>query len=359
MKRVDDLICDIQIHELVEIEGELSLDSRKRIEELVIRAVGTDNSVKFKRKPAKRLLIWGLAAVLTMAMGLTVVAARENEWDIELVNFMGLSDANTLQLDSGMVEINQGQTSICMDYQDVETGETKEVTMMAVSSMGDKNEVYVRIETDYELPENFNEETDYILPEDFQLRVNLNKAGYGAQFTSFVEDNKLGFLLEISNCKEINKAEITVIMEDLYWYHDLNAEEEDEIEPEKLLCKGTWELKWKYHYKSNTITKRYLSKTFEADGCTYKLTKVEISPISIRLEAHRSEADRHKEHFDVWLQEIHFTDGRILKVDDVGGSGMHNGMYAHSYIGARELGETIQPKEVKSLIISGEEIKIR
>lgn len=358
MNRVDELINDIRVHELVEIDGELKPDSRKRVEERVLGMVRKDDETQPKRRSVKRLVVWGLAAVLTIALGLTVMAAGENEWDIALVNFMGLSDANTLQLDSGMVEINKGQTSICTDYRNEVAGEAKEVTMTAVTSMGDKNEVYVRIETDYELPVGFNEETDYILPDDFKIGLNPN-TGYGAQFTYFAEDNKLGFLLEISNCKEINKAEISVFMKDLYWYHDLNAEEEEAVEPKELLCKGSWELNWKYHYKSNTITKRFVNKTFEADGCTYKLTKVEISPISIRLEARRSKADSKKEYSDTWLHEIHFTDGRILKVGDVGGSGMHNGIYAHSYIGTRELGENINPKEVKSLIICGEEIKIR
>ncbi len=358
MNRVDELINDIRVHELVEIDGELNPDSRKRVEELVLGMVRKENETQPKRRSVKRLVVWGLAAVLTIALGLTVMAAGEREWDIALVNFMGLSDANTLQLDSGMVEINQGQTSICADYRNEDAGETKEVTMTAVSSIGDKNEVYVRIETDYELPETFNEESDYILPGDYKLGISPN-TGYGAQFSSFVEDNKLGFLLEISNCKDVNKAEISVFMEDLYWYHDKNAEEEVAVEPKELLCKGSWKLNWKYHYKSNTITKRFVNKDFAADGCTYKLTKVEISPISIRLEARRSKADSKKEHSDMWLQEIHFTDGRILKVGDVGGSGMRNGIYAHSYIGARELGETINPKEVKSLIIGGEEIKIK
>jgi len=358
MNSIDELIHDIRVHELVEIDGDLSVDSRKRIEDLVIHTVQTEGGKTVKSKPVKRLIIWGLAAVLTLALGLTVMAAGEREWDIALVNFMGLSDANTLQLASGMVEINQAQTVLCTDYQKVESGESKEVTMTAVSSIGDKNEVYVRIETDYDIPDGFNEETDYILPDDFRLEISPNK-GYGAQFTSFVEDNKLGFLFEISNCKDVNKAEIALFMKDLYWYHDLNAKDEDEVKPKELVCQGEWQLKWKYHYKSNTKIKRFLNKSFEADGCTYKLTKVEISPISIRLEAYRSNRDRDRAHSDMWLQEIRFTDGRILKVEDAGGSGMHNGIFAHSYIGAKELGETIDPKEVESLVIGGKEIKIK
>ncbi len=358
MNRVDDLIHDIQVHEVVELEEELSSESRKRIEDLVLQRVQAKEGPQRKRKPLKKLYIWGLAAVLTLALGLTVMAAGEREWDIALINFMGLSDANTLQLDSGMVEINQAQTVLCTDYQKVESGEAKEVTMMAVSSVGDKNEVYVRIETDYEMPDGFNEKTDYILPDDFKIGIHPN-TGYGAQFTSFVEDNKLGFLFEISNCKDVNKAEIALFMKDLYWYHDLNAKDEEEVKPKELVCQGEWQLKWKYHYKSNTKIKRFLNKPFEADGCTYKLTKVEISPISIRLEAYRSNRERDKAHSDMWLQEIRFTDGRILKVEDTGGSGMYNGMYAHSYIGARELGETIDPKEVESLVIGGKEIKIK
>ena len=228
--------------------------------------------------------------------------------------------------------------------------------MRAASSIGDKNEVYIRIETDYELPEDFDVETDYILPEDYHLSVSPNKSGYGSTFTYFVEDNKLGFLLEISNCQDINKAEISLSMGNLYWHHDLHGAET--AETEELLCEGTWDLNWSYHYKTGTET-RHMLQAFQSGGVTYYLTKVEVSPISIRLEAFRMPRDRKKALPDIHLEEIHFSDGRVLQLDGVSGGGMRDGMFAECYIGIEKLGDGIDPKTVEMLVIEGEKIILR
>ena len=58
MNRVDDLIHDIQVHEVVELEEELSSESRKRIEALVLQRVQAKEGPQRKRKPLKKLYIW-------------------------------------------------------------------------------------------------------------------------------------------------------------------------------------------------------------------------------------------------------------------------------------------------------------
>lgn len=352
MNNINSLIREIQNHEAIEIDSFLDQDSQIRIEERILKSIVTGKNA-FHRKSLKTRLTLVLAAIFTLVLGLTVYAANENELDIALLNFMGISPSNTVQLESGVVEINQGQKSICVDYGHVEDGETKEIEMLATSSIGDKNEVYIRIETDYVLPDDFNVETDYILPENYNLSISPAPNGYGSVFTYFVNDNKLGFLLSISNCKDINKAEISLFMENLYWYHDL----QDDGAEEELLCEGTWELNWSYHYKSNTKTHRMLHP-FQSNGSTYYLTKVEISPISIRMEAFRMPWDRDKNHPDAWLEEIHFSDGSILQLEGFSSCGLQNGMFADSYIGAELLGEMITPKTVEMLVIEGEEIKL-
>lgn len=346
MNSIDCLIREIQNHEVVEIDDCQDKDSMKRIEERVLQVV-------HKRKSHRKWLVLTLAATLTFALGLSVYAAKENEWDIELINFMGISSANTAQLENGVVEINQGQKSLCMDYGNVQSGEAKEVEMWAASSIGDKNEVYVRIETDYVLPDDFNVETDYILPEDYSLSVAPNKSGYGAMFTYFVEDNKLGFLLEISNCPNINRAEISICMENLYLYHDLQGHEG--AAEKELLCKGSWELNWRYHYKSNTETYHML-RPLQLDGVTYYLTKVEVSPISIRMEAFRMPWDRDEEYPDISPEEIHFSDDTILQIEGLSGAGVRDRMFVESYIGVEAFGDVIDPKEVERLVIEGKEI---
>lgn len=350
MNRLDNLISEIRDSEVVDIEDVLDTDSRERIERLVLNGMNKEIPMRYKGKGSKRWLVLVAAAILIMALGLTVSAARENEWDIALINFMGISNANTLQMENGVVEINQGQKVMCVDYG--QQGQNREVEMRAVSSIGDKNEVYVRIETDYVLPEDFNPETDYILPEDYRMSVSPNKSGYGSTFTYFEENNKLGFLLSISNCENVNKAEISLCMENLYLYHDLQGDVDAEKE---LLCEGTWELNWKYHYQSNTKTTHMLHP-FEADGITYYLTKVEVSPISIRLEAFRMPWDRDKEYGEVWLEEIRFSDGTVLKPDGQSGSGMRNGIFAEEYIGVETLGNGIDSERVECLVIGDEKI---
>ena len=352
MNRLDDLISVIRDSEAVDIDDALDKDCRKRIENMVFKGM-EETTVILKRKKSKRWLVLTVAATLIMALGLTAYAAKENEWDIALINFMGISDANTLQLENGVVEIQQGQKSRCIDYSSAESGEAREIEMLATTSIGDKNEVYVLIETDYVLPADFNVETDYVLPKDYRLSVEPNKGGYGSVFTYFAEDNRLGFLLAISNCRDINKAEISLRMENLYLYHDL---QEDDTDREKeLLCEGTWELKWSYNYRSNTKTERMLHP-FEADGVTYYLTKVEVSPISIRLEAFRMPQDRDKDHEDVWLEEIHFSDGTVLRIDNPSGGGIENGMFAEEYTGVESFGDAINPKEIAALVIRGEKV---
>ena len=356
MNNIDALMGEVQEHEVLEIEGFLDEETMKRIEEKVLKVVKQDCHKSTSKRRHKKWWMLALAAVLTMGLGLTVVAAKENEWDIELINFMGISDANTLQLESGEVEINQGQKSLCMDYGRVESGEEREVEMKAVSSIGDKNVVYIRIETDYELPIDYNPQTDYILPEDFSLNIAENKSGYGAVFTSFVEDNKLGFLLSISNCQDVNKAEISLLMENLYLYHDLNNE--DAVEEEELLCTGTWDLNWKFHYKSNTET-YHMFRLFQNNDVTYYMTKVEVSPICIRMEAFRLPEDREEACPGDWLEEVHFSDGSIIKLDGMDSAGLKNGMFADSFVGLEQLGEPIDPEKVEKLVIGGEEIKLR
>lgn len=356
MGNLNDLIREIRDDEALELNGSLDFAKQWRIEEKIQNAIKDEsNVISYKKRTPKKWFLFGIAAVLVFALGLTSVAAVEQEWDIVLTEFMGISDANTLQLESGEVQIEQSSTSSCVDYGTTTNGETKDVTMRAVSSIGDKNEVYIRIETDYELPEYFDSETDYILPGDSQITVDPMRNGFGSVFTTFAQDNRLGFLLGISNCKKINKSTVSIAIEDLYLYHDLGVADSDE-EP-VLLCSGNWELEWTYNYKSNTQTHRMLRKVQSRD-VTYYLTKVEVSPISIRLEAFRMPWDRHKRDAGKWVSEIQFQDGTTLSINEWSSSGLRNGMFADYYIGIDMLHNAIQPDAVDSITFNGTPIKL-
>ena len=363
MSSMDGFIREIQNHELVEIEGCLDASSLKRIEGRILQEVLGKQENSAKKRGHKKWLVLALTAVLLMGLGITVAAAKEHEWDIELIRFMGIKDINTFQLESGEVQINQGQKSMCVDYGSSAVGEEKEIEMRAVSAIGDKNEVYIRMETDYVLPEDFDPATDYVLPKDYNLSISPNN-GYGATFTYFAEDNKLGFLMAISNCEDVNKATISIHMEDLVLYHDLNASDSDSsalnqgdsVEEETLLCSGAWDLEWTFNYKSHTKTYHKLHK-FQSEGVDYYLTKIEISPISIRMEAFCLPGD-YKEIPQDWLEKICFSDGTELLIEDMSSAGIRNRMFAESYVGIEQLGGTIEPKKVKKLVIGGEEVKV-
>lgn len=361
MNNLDELITDIYANETVDIDGTLDTAAQWRIEEQILQHINTDSTILYKKKSKhKKRLLFALAAVLLVALSLTGFAAVQNEWDIALVNFMGISNADTLQLEGGDVQINKiAQYEKTSPYLDsIETlGLVKSpIQITATTSIGDKNSAYIRIETDYTLPETFNPETDYVLP--FNIRTNISPMpnGYGSEFTYFEEDGKLGFLLSISNCEELNKSDISIEIYDLYLHHDLNDENSER--EEELLCAGTWKVDWKYNYRSNTKN-YYMLKSIESNFATYYLTRIEVSPISIRMEAFRMPKDREKPLPGSWLEEIRFEDGTILSIKDESGGGLRNGMFAESYISVREFGNAIDPKTIGSLIICGKEIKLR
>ena len=172
----------------------------------------------------------------------------------------------------------------------------------------------------------------------------------------YEEDGKLCFLLSISNCENLNKSRIQFEMRNMYLYHDLHNPEVDANE--ELLCEGTWKLDWSYHYKSNANIYRPM-KTFENNGVKYYLTKVEITPISIRMEAFRMPDDRSQARPGDLIQKITYNDGTSLDIIGDSSGGIRNGMLINSFVDTQMIGETIRSNDVKSITISGTEIPLR
>lgn len=362
MNNLDDLIHDIHTDEALPIDGSLDAVQQWRIEEHILQSIKLETTdtisspVPFRFKPKRRKwLTLALAAVLLFTLGITAIAAVKNEWDIQLINFMGISNADTLQLEGGEVQINKTATYTReSSVKDIAFPENP-IQIKAISSIGDKNSAYIRIETDYEVPASYNEETDYFVMNDLDFYIEPMESGFGMVYTSFIEDGKLGFLMSVSNCENLNRCEIYLQLTDLYLYHDLK----DDSTPAKpeLICPGTWTLEWKFNYKSNMKTYR-MFESIESNGVTYYLTKVEISPISVRLEAFRMPQDRQKEHPNDLLESLYFEDGSILTVESESSSGVRNGIFIDSYIDVSEFGNAIDADAVKSITICGKEIKL-
>lgn len=362
MYNIDELITEIQEHEIVDIDGEMNKEQRERIEEKVLTSI---HNSKIKKFPRHKRLVVLLVATFVLLLGLTGVASSDSEWDIVLTNFMGISDADTLQLESGEVQIGASSVSKCKDFSESAKGIETEIKMIATSSIGDKNCAYIRIDTDYELPKGFDASTDSIMMEDFAYRVSTRESHdekYSKTFASstmfFSEEGKVGFLVEITDCEAINKSYVSLSFRNLYWHHDLGVDEEDEAyrEPE-LLCEGDWELKWKYSYKSSVKTRRMFKK-IQVSGKTYYLTKIELSPIFVRMEAVTKALtlEEYREGLDL-LEEIHYKDGEVIKIEHCSAGGISNRIFLESMVNVMELGQPLQLDNISYLVIGGEKIE--
>ena len=355
MRRIDELITEIHTNEIVDIPGELTKEQMSRIEERII--------YRRKGNSFRKRTVFLLAAALILSLGITAFAAKQKEWDLALIEFMGLNDSSTLQLEGGEVLINIEETSMWTDYKENPEGKQKEFSITEITSIGDQNSAYLRVTTDYDLPEELNEITDYILPENNKINITYKNIfghektkTFASTFTAYYEKNKLGFLISIENCKELNKCNVSLEIENLYWYHDLGKYEgTDSGEPEELLAEGVWEINWRYSYKSNVITKR-LWKSFDTDEGKIFIKKIEISPLSIRLEAIRNPKDRDKSWTINMLEEIQYIDGSALQISNIGSGGIENGVFIEEFTNAYYWGEALRPENVKCVKVCGQNI---
>lgn len=351
MHNLDDLIQNISNDEVREIPGSLTKSQQARIEAKISAEIQSNEPTKlvlYKRKPLRKRMALVLAAVFILLLSITAIAATENEWDIAITNFMGLNDPSTLQLESGEVEIKA-------------TAYSNGLAITNITSIGDKNSAYIRMDTNYKLPANFDETKDYILPENHSLTILDNKKDvpscYGGALTCFYEDGYLGFLLEISNCVNLNRSFVSLEFENLILYHDLHITD-DSAAKEELLLEGNWNLNWKYSYKSSTKTYKMLKKIRILNNNVW-ITTVDVSPISIRVEGKRAPYDYAKD----WLgfvreAEIGFKDGTVIKDIPFGCIGQSNTTFEY-YLDLHGLNQTIIPEEIDYIIISDQKIDMK
>ncbi|MCM1159932.1 MAG: hypothetical protein NC412_01805 [Roseburia sp.] len=282
MTNLIELITHIHEEEALDFQGNLEENQKDRILHLILQKQknNTEIPTAFHNKSAvdnyktissnrsfvrKRLII----AILTAALlfGMAAFAANDGQWDIRLMEFWHLTD--TTYLKGGNVLIDKSSTS-------------NDLTLTALSSIGDKNNVSILLETDYaydNMPKNslekedfyFNFDTAYVSISD---KNGAPSSGWGSIMESFSENGKLYFLLTIT-CKDINRKKVNITCKDLYMYEESS---EDKI----LINDGIWNLEWTYQYKSNV---KYYYPFAIADCGEEKIliTKIEVTPLSIRV----------------------------------------------------------------------------
>ena len=396
--RIDELITCVYADEVCSFdadekkaEGTWTDEKRKRIEETIVSVILSETDKKnvvqgksFGKKKKRKWLVLLLAATLVIAFGLTTAAAVQHDWDVALANFMGISGADTVQLEDGNVSI--GVSDWCkgtdygaevekllsskdesisdwgMDNLDISAGEKRPVRLTAVSSVGDKNAVYIRFDTDYEVPESFDPDQDYVLPENLSWYITRQKRGKGTvignggMYTCLVEDGKLVLMLEVSGSPGINRANMRVCMENLVLYHG---------DKETLLYDGDWELEWKYSYRTR-IRKKYCFTNVNSDSeisngndsALVFLTKVEVTPLGIQLEGVKNPMNRKGTDLfrELQVEKITFLNGDTLELDGTSSGGSRNNTWLHSYTGLDVLGEVLDVDSIYSITVGGKEI---
>jgi len=304
-----------------------------------------NNKFKLSKKRFALVLI-----AATLLLGMSALAARDNEWDIVILNYMGISDADTKQLEDGAVTIDA-------------TVKDNGITMKAVSSVGDKNSAYIRIDTDYKLPASFQKETDYIVPDDWSTRINKDAGtdtDHGSSLEYFDNGGYLSFMVYIGNCNGLNRKNVEIKMSDLYIYHDLNITTQSDRATEKsskyLLLAGNWNLSWKYNYRAN-VKDYYLLRIVQSKNDICFVTKLEITPISISAQAIKNPMNGKTETSSLLISKITMKDGSIIEFDKkITTGGCRDNLFLEGYRNITELGKVIDPTQVYSVTIGDKEI---
>lgn len=344
MNHIDDLYQKIMPSEIVDMEAPLEEEKQQRIEQRIMSKLSYNKKKRFSKRKLFVLLI-----AATLFLGVTGYASERNNWDDAILKYMGISNADVVKLKDSVVDIGASSTN-------------HGVTMTAVSSIGDKNSSYIRIDTNYKLPVDFNSKTDYIITKDFSSEITTDEneinSDHGCTFNYFDHNGYLSFMLYISNCKGLNHKKVKLILSDLYLYHDLGIENNKSVEDRTLLVNGNWILTWKYHYPSNMDTYHPM-KLVKSNGFRCILTKLEVSPITIRVEAIKSPFVGKTEKSMIVIKKITMKDGTVIGFPGNASAGCKNNTLLEAYQDVLAFGNAIDPSQIESVTIDDTVIKLR
>ena len=319
------------------VQQPLELESEK--ESKVQQKLNSEEKLKLGKRIKKRRLAFLLAAVLTFSI--LTAFAWENEWDILLGQYVGLEPEAAVQVAGGSISIEESDTQSGM-------------TVTAVSAIGDQNSQYIRIDTDYPcdlVAQDGTEQACYLFDKiSILIHDRKSDSGVTKSFASvmmpFNNEGKLSFWLELVNCSGINRDYITVNVQDLY-----GLTTDGEYEQDQLLVEGCWTLEWKNYYHVDS-RKYYPLKNVGDEEFDCLLTSVEITPISIRLHGYGYS----RENQDFSVEKIVMEDGTVYELDSENGGSVSNNFERESYVTIRQIGEVLDPKQVRSVFVRGQEI---
>lgn len=309
----------------------------------------------------RRMFTLIVAATLTLALVAMASAAMYNKGSVDILNYLGLGEADTSEIGDGVVAIECSDQCVVINSH---TGERETVAMKALSSIGDKRNVFIKIETDIVPREEFDEERDYYLPDTWRSDITNAKgktpSGWASTLEGRVEDGKLCFYMSIEDCEGINESTIQVTMEDIYLYHDKGVEEDGVTPEEELVCDGSWELNWTYDYKAAERSVG-VNAFMEMDGQKYYVRDVQITPFEVNVRAWA--IDDRKTDTGLSVEEIRLADGSQIYTTEVGGGGRGSTMlpivdHVEGYANVAWLGYVLSPADVVSIVVDGVEFEL-
>lgn len=335
---LDKTLAELKNKKLQRRTEKLTLKVQKKLAmDKIYAQAHREGTLKF-RYPGKRRIVL-LMVVFIMALGVAV-SAKENDWDIQMAEMLGLSGVME-EMEGGYIKIDVSDTS-------------DGITVTASQAIGDQNSQWLQLDTDvlwevgtdgYYLFETVDE---YYLD---KKGMQISSAG---EFYSFNNNGYVSFISYRTDTEKINRAKVEISAKMLYAY------ENEEDEQGTLISSGKWELSWKNFYSANTITRHPYKKVTikgEQNGefdCI--IHKIEISPISIRLAAWKNPLSKSMEKCYLEIDSITLKDGTVLFCP-VSVAGNHGNWDLESFLSFQDIGQ-ISINNIDYITVGGEKIEI-
>lgn len=385
---MEELLNEIFAEETLPVGGGLSADQLHRVENKVLSALqdepGFSKTEKVtpirKRKRHKKKMFVVLAAAIIAAFGITA-GATQGAWNFDLVGFSGISTENINALDGSQSEIGATTTVTLMDYSQNPDGAARDVTFTITDSFGDSQQQFLEITTDYPVPADFDPEKDVITPLGYYVTAIVgtddNGGGGGGDCEVVVRDGMLVFQVAIrEDTKSINKADMTLHVEDLYICKDVPVYDgELTAQPYYdgvVLLGGPWELSWTNSYEVNECV--YMpDQTVELGGVEVVVDTVTISNLGLRWNGHATKDVLEESEMDAimaaltanWVRGedetviITCKDGTMLDIEHAAGVGITRNGEVEYYVSVIIADAVLKPENVESITIKDIQIDVQ
>lgn len=336
-KRQENLVLD-----RIKREMQKKVNESKEVESQDVMSNTEQNSTG---KQISKIHVFGkrrvvlLVAVFVLMIGM-MSFAKEHDWDIQMADKLGISDAME-QLDGGYMNVGVSDT-------------VDDITLTASQLIGDKNCMWVQLDTN--VPWAAGENGYYIFDDsvmDCYHQPSRSLPG-GITYYSYDNNGLVSFMLEFSDFSDINRATVDLWFRTLVMYEPT----EDGHEIETVICDGEWKLKWDNYYTANTVKKnffRIVTLKGEGEQLTCIIREVEVSPVSIQIKGMKNPGLRTNSAFAI-LDSVILEDGTEMECFCTQ-SGISN-FAVEGFVSLTDFPE-IDMTQIEYVVIDGEKMKIK